>query len=92
MIDTELPVTEVAIGSPTLSVEMPLVSCSDEEVLDVWADSVRVAVASTPFGIGVSLRPHVRQVMAPGLGWQDRDIFPAAGPAVHVADEKSAVE
>ena len=89
---TEPPVAIVAMGSPPVSAAIPLVSCRGEGLLGVEADKVSVREASAPFGITVSLRPHTKQVVAPGLLLHDNDILAAAGPDVQTADEKSVVE
>ena len=60
----------------------------------VELDTINDTVARTPFEIGVALRPHSIQVVAPALLLQLIDLFAAiaTGPAVTAADEKSRLE
>jgi hypothetical protein len=63
-------------------------------VFVVEADNVKAAVAATPFTIVLAFRPQSMHDMPPVTGLQMRDLpaAVAAGPAVMVADEMSAVE
>ena len=55
-------------------------------------DRASDTVATTPLVIGVVFMPQSSHVIVPALLLQESSLFPAAGPVVTVADEKSTVE
>jgi hypothetical protein len=60
----------------------------------VVVDAVKDATAITPLEIVVAFKPQTSQIMDPAVLLQDK-VLPAAvaaGPAVTVTNEKSAVE
>jgi hypothetical protein len=81
---------DAAIGSAALASE----NWTADDVLVVELDKVRETFATTPFEIGVAFRPHRTQCEVPGMLLQEIDLLAvvATGPAVTLADEKSAGE
>lgn len=88
------PVTDVGSMEPLASDESGLESCKVEDVSVVALDKLNAIVATTPVPIVVAFAPDTIQIIAPVPGAQLTDLFAAvaAGPAVTVAEEKSAVE
>jgi hypothetical protein len=84
----------VVTALPCASVARLLANSTGEEVFVVELDTVSDIVARSPLEIGIALRPHSTQVMAPALLLHVIDLFAvsAAGPAVTVAEAKSNVE
>jgi hypothetical protein len=60
----------------------------------VELETVRETVATTPFEIGVALRPYKTHVAVPGVVVHETFLFAAAaaGPAKTVTEENSVVE
>jgi hypothetical protein len=84
--------TDVGIPFATESVDIPLLSSTDEDVSVVELARVRVTEATILFGIVVVLIPQTRHVAVPTPLLQERDLFAAPAPAAKVADVKSVVE
>ena len=91
-IVTVPPLAVVGKDVPDVSLVMPLVSWTAEDVSWVEPDKVRVTVATTPFEMVVELSPHSKHVEVPRPLLQESDLFVAAGPVAIVAEEKSVVE
>ena len=89
---TVVPFAVVDKDVPKVSLAMPLVSRTDEDVFGVEPDKVRFTVATTPLEIAAELSPHSTQVEVPGPLLQESDLFVDAGPVAIVAEVKSRVE
>jgi hypothetical protein len=88
------PVPDVAKEAPDASAAAPSENWTADDVLVVELDKVRETFATTPFEIGVAFRSHRTQCEVPGMLLQENDLLApvATGPAVTLADEKSAGE
>lgn len=91
-IVTVPPEAEVAMEAPSASAEMPLVSCTIEELSVVEFASVRVTDAKILLGIDKVFSPQTMHVAVPVPLAQERVLFPSAPPEAKAADVKSVVE
>jgi hypothetical protein len=94
MIPAVLPVAVVAKGVLSRAAAAPLTRATEEEVFSVDAEIVSATVATTPFEIVLEFTPQSTHVELPEVLLHEICLLAAvaAGPAVTVADVKSAVE
>ena len=91
-IVTVAPLPDTASEEPPPSEASRFVRLTADDGFVLELDTPMATVATTPLPIVAALEPESTHVNDPVFELHDKDLFPAAGPAANVADEKSAVE
>jgi hypothetical protein len=92
---TAVPFATAGTEAPAPSAAPALENWTTEDAFVVVLDSVNDTLATTPFEMGVALKPHSTQFEMPGtLLLQETDLFTAiaTGPGPTLTEEKSVGE